>query len=54
MKIVAEGIETENELRKVIELGVDLLQGYLLAKPAAMPSEISPKAMTVIQQMNRY
>ncbi len=54
MKIVAEGIETENELRKVIELGVDLLQGYLLAKPAATPSVISPKAMAVIRQMNPY
>ena len=52
MKIVAEGIETEEELRKVIELGVDLLQGYLLAKPAASPSEIAPKALGIIQAMN--
>lgn len=36
MKIVAEGIETEAELRKVIELGVDLLQGYFLAKPGGV------------------
>ncbi len=52
MKIVAEGIETEAELRKVLELGVDLLQGYLLAKPAASPSEIAPKALGIIQAMN--
>ena len=53
MKIVAEGIETEAELRKVIELGVDLLQGYFLAKPAASPSEIEPQALSVIRWMNR-
>ena len=53
MKIVAEGIETEAELRKVIELGVDLLQGYFLAKPAASPSEIAPQALRVIRWMNR-
>ena len=53
MKIVAEGIETEAELRKVNELGVDLLQGYFLAKPAASPSEIAPQALSVIRWMNR-
>ena len=54
MKIVAEGIETESELRKVIELGVDLLQGYFLARPAAAPNELAPGALTVIEQMNHY
>lgn len=32
MYIVAEGIETSAELEKVLELGVDLLQGYYLAR----------------------
>jgi diguanylate cyclase (GGDEF)-like protein len=31
---VAEGIETEEELQAVTDLGVDLVQGYLLARPA--------------------
>lgn len=31
--IVAEGVETVAELRAVTELGCDLVQGYLLAKP---------------------
>jgi diguanylate cyclase (GGDEF)-like protein len=31
---VAEGIETEEELQAVADLGVDLVQGYLLARPA--------------------
>lgn len=33
-RIVAEGIETEAELRAVKALGVDLVQGYLLGRPA--------------------
>jgi EAL domain-containing protein (putative c-di-GMP-specific phosphodiesterase class I) len=37
--VVAEGIETVAERDVVIELGCDLLQGYLLAKPGpAFPS----------------
>ncbi len=33
IKTIAEGIETEAEMRVLMELGVDLLQGYYLAKP---------------------
>jgi EAL domain-containing protein (putative c-di-GMP-specific phosphodiesterase class I) len=33
-KIIAEGIETAAEAKVLVELGCDLLQGYLLAKPA--------------------
>ena len=32
--IVAEGIETPEECRAIVDLGCDLLQGYFLAKPA--------------------
>ncbi len=33
IKILAEGVETKEELDKVIELGVDLIQGFYTAKP---------------------
>ena len=33
MQLIAEGIETEAQLRTVIGLGVDLLQGYYLSRP---------------------
>ena len=33
-KVIGEGVETEAEARTLIELGCDLLQGYLIAKPA--------------------
>lgn len=52
MKIIAEGVETADELRTVIELGVDLVQGYFLAKPAPEPQPISEQAEAVIMEYN--
>ena len=49
MQILAEGIEEEIQLRKVIDLGVDLLQGYYLCRPAAVPSPIASEALDVIR-----
>lgn len=34
MKVVSEGVETEAERDALVDLGSDLLQGYLLGKPA--------------------
>ena len=51
MQLIAEGIETEAQLRTVIGLGVDLLQGYYLSRPAAVPAPIAPAAQTVIDQL---
>lgn len=53
MQVVAEGIETAEELQKSLELGVDLFQGYFLAKPAAIPAEIAPQAEEIILAYNR-
>jgi len=33
-KVVAEGVETPAERAVITESGIDLIQGYLLAKPA--------------------
>ena len=32
--VIGEGVETEAEAQMLVELGCDLLQGYLLARPA--------------------
>ena len=48
MQIIAEGVENAAEMRKVIELGADALQGFFLAKPAAIPAHITPAARQVI------
>ena len=34
--IIAEGVETEEELRVTKELGINLVQGFLLGKPEKM------------------
>ncbi len=38
--IIAEGIETTSEYEKLLELGCNLLQGYLFAKPEKMPPNV--------------
>ena len=40
-------------VRKVLELGVDLLQGYCLARPAAVPPPLSKEAADIIHRMKR-
>jgi len=42
VQTIAEGIETVEELRWVRERGVDFVQGYLIAKPAAPPVREPP------------
>lgn len=34
-QVIGEGVETEAEARVLVDLGCDLLQGYLIARPAA-------------------
>lgn len=46
--VIAEGVETEAELRMVIAMGVDILQGYLLGKPAADPCDIPSETKALI------
>ena len=33
MKVVAEGVETEDQVRKLESLDCDYIQGYLFSKP---------------------
>lgn len=50
MLIIAEGLETAEELEKVLELGVDMLQGYYLARPAETPLPINEEALRMIEE----
>ena len=47
--IIAEGIETKEELLKVLELGVDYLQGYYLSCPQLNPQEVSNESIKTIE-----
>ena len=37
-KVIAEGVETQDELRVLMDLGVDWAQGYHLGRPGPLPS----------------
>ena len=51
--ILAEGVETKEELSKVIELGVDLIQGFYTAKPSnVVVSEIDSEIAEYIIEEN--
>lgn len=52
MKVVAEGLETANEVRTVLSLGVDLLQGFFLAMPQVEPGGASEESLAVIAEMH--
>lgn len=54
MKIIAEGLETAAELEKVLELEVDLLQGYFLAKPSSAPRTASEESVAVIENFWKH
>ncbi|RKG71845.1 EAL domain-containing protein [Corallococcus terminator] len=43
IQTVAEGIETPEELSWVRRHGVDFVQGYLIAKPSAVPAQVTPR-----------
>lgn len=44
IRVLAEGVETKEELETLLELGIDLLQGFYLARPnAEIVSEIDPE-----------
>ena len=50
--VLAEGVETKEELRTVISLGVDLIQGYYTGRPSSVP--ISSIDEDVRFQIRRY
>ncbi|SHL73456.1 bifunctional diguanylate cyclase/phosphodiesterase [Phytopseudomonas punonensis] len=49
-KVIAEGIELEEELAVLCEMGVDLLQGYLLCRPQEDPPSDARKMLPAIGQ----
>ena len=56
VRVVAEGIETQAELDAVRSLGIDLVQGYLLARPAfeaLPPLMLAPNAMAEARTLER-
>lgn len=53
ISLIAEGIETFDELETLINLGVQYGQGYLIQKPDAEIREIDERIICVIQKCDR-
>ena len=53
VKVIAEGVETREELEKLIELGVDYVQGYYISKPEINPPKISEDLVQEILDINK-
>lgn len=49
IKVIAEGVETAAELRTVMDLGADFVQGYLTGRPAAEPAELDERVARLIR-----
>ena len=49
--VVAEGVETQEELETVITCGVDLLQGYYLSYPLFEPKPLDPEIVNTIRRL---
>lgn len=49
-KVLAEGIETVEELATLIEIGVEYGQGFLLARPSAVFAEPKPEIAAFIRE----
>ena len=54
MKLIAEGIETEGELRTLIELDIYAGQGFFLQRPAGAFLNLSKNVITAIQKYNEF
>lgn len=53
IKLIAEGIETENELNALVDIGVDYGQGYFIQKPLESLPPIEPGLKKLIISHNR-
>ncbi|HEX2944435.1 MAG TPA: GGDEF domain-containing protein [Clostridia bacterium] len=52
IKLIAEGIETENELNSLIEIGIDYGQGYLIRKPSEDLPQIGEELIGYLKARN--
>ncbi len=50
-KVIAEGVETADEVRTIVAMGVDYIQGYFFAKPLREPQGISQDGVALLMQL---
>ena len=52
-RIIAEGVETAEEMRTVVQLGVDYVQGFFVARPTFERKSINPGVMEILDPVRR-
>jgi len=52
-RIIAEGVETAEEMRTVVQLGVDYVQGFFVARPTFERKSINPAVMEILNPVRR-
>ncbi len=52
IKVVAEGVETRNDMEMLVRYGVDYIQGYYLGKPEFIPQQIPQNVIDDIKAIN--
>lgn len=53
IKVVAEGVETAEELQVLLECGTDYFQGYFFGKPELIPQEPYPRALAQLAALRK-
>jgi diguanylate cyclase (GGDEF)-like protein len=52
IKLVAEGVETEDELHALVDIGVDYAQGYFIQKPGRLTMSVGADVEGKIREFN--
>ncbi|MHB1404517.1 MAG: EAL domain-containing protein [Desulfitobacteriaceae bacterium] len=52
-QVIAEGVETGEEMRTVVQLGVDYIQGYHIGRPDFERGQINPAALETLKFQRR-
>lgn len=52
LTLIAEGIETEDEVKALVELNVEFGQGYFLGRPNVVPEPVSPDVCRRLESLS--
>lgn len=52
IKVIAEGVETAEEMEKLISLGIDYLQGFYVGRPDTVVKDVDEKIQREIKELN--
>lgn len=51
IKVIAEGVETEEEMKTLIKFGIDYMQGHYIGMPEKRPKRISEELIETIKEI---